>query len=152
MNVAIEDVIPHREGMLLLDRLTHHDAASVIAQAEVRSERWYADAEGNMPGWVGIELMAQAVAAWVGMTARAAGLPVRQGVLLGTRKYACETPAFPQGACLTVTARPAFRDEDGMGVFDCDIALEGRQLASASINVFEPLDFAAFLAERRGRH
>ena len=42
---------------------------SLTAHATVRSDAWYADADGAMPAWIGIELMAQAIAAHVALLA-----------------------------------------------------------------------------------
>lgn len=47
-----------------------------------------------MPAWFGIELMAQAIAAHVGLLSMRDGNPARPGVLLGSRKYEAHTPAF----------------------------------------------------------
>ncbi len=145
---AIADILPHRAGMLLLDAVTAHDAAGVAACATPRADAWYADEGGAMPGYLGIELMAQAVAAWVGLTARAAGKPVKQGVLLGTRRYHGHAPRFAAGQPLTVTASPVYRDESGMGSFACAVHAGERLLAEATINVYEPEDFAVFLQGR----
>ena len=41
--------------------------------------------DGQVPAWVGIEYMAQAIAAWAGCRARAAGKPPQLGFLLGSR-------------------------------------------------------------------
>ena len=65
---AIETLLPHQAPMLLLDRLCAADAQQ--ARCETRIGARHAlllDGEGNLPGWVGIELMAQTIAAWAGM-------------------------------------------------------------------------------------
>ena len=39
-------------------------------------------------------------------------------------------------------------DECGLGAYDSTIALNGAEIATASVNVYEPPDFAAFLREQ----
>lgn len=145
----LTDILPHRHGMLLLDGISHFDREHIVALATPRSDAWYADAQGNMPAYVGIELMAQAVAGWVGLTAHQTQQPVKQGVLLGTRRYQPVSPVFAAGQTLQVWAQPAYRDAAGMGSFQCRIECQGHVLVQATVNVFEPPDFALFLEESR---
>lgn len=145
----ITEILPHRAGMLLIESIDSFDENGVQVCALPRSDAWYADAHGNMPAWIGIELMAQAVAAWVGLTMRLAGQAVKQGVLLGTRSYSADQPVFFASEPLAIKAVPIYRDESGMGSFSCEIWQKGQPIASAAINVFEPEDFKVFL--QRGK-
>ncbi|MGE5467382.1 MAG: beta-hydroxyacyl-ACP dehydratase [Ignavibacteria bacterium] len=145
----IEEVLPHRGAMLLLDRLVAFDAQSADAEYAPRADAWYADAEGSMPAWVGVELMAQAAAAHVGMTRRSAGEPPPMGALLGTRRFVSTRPAFAAGEVLRVRSVLSFRDASGLGAYDCSIAVGGEEVATATLKVFEPADFQAFLQASR---
>jgi predicted hotdog family 3-hydroxylacyl-ACP dehydratase len=142
---AIEELLPHREPMLLLDRITFADEHELRAQAHVDPRAWYADADGNMPAWIGIELMAQAIAAFVGIEHRRHGRPVKIGFLLGTRKFTCETPVYARTAVLEITARLAYREPSGLGAFDCYISVDGSPAAQATIKVYEPDDPERFM-------
>ena len=82
----IEQVLPHRGSMLLLDRVISWDREHVAVVATPSSAGWYAEA-GGMPAWIGVELMAQAIAAHVGLLARSMGKAPKNGVLLGARAY-----------------------------------------------------------------
>jgi predicted hotdog family 3-hydroxylacyl-ACP dehydratase len=141
----IEDLLAHRGSMLLLDRVTDFDAASAGAEYCPRRDAWYADENGAMPAWIGIELMAQTIAAHVGLLKRAAGMPSKQGVLLGTRRYRAEAPAFPAGTVLHVRSTVVLSGASGLGAYECLIEADGEQLASATLKVFEPDDFSTFL-------
>ncbi|MEX3833425.1 beta-hydroxyacyl-ACP dehydratase, partial [Paraburkholderia sp. BR14263] len=77
----IETIIPHRGTMLLLDSVAACSDESLTALAGVRADAWYADEQGAMPAWIGIELMAQAIAAHVGLLSMREGKPARPGVL-----------------------------------------------------------------------
>lgn len=142
----IADLIAHRDSMLLLDCLLAADAETCCAEYTPRPDAWYADAAGNMPAWIGIELMAQTVAAHVGFSKRANGEPPKQGALLGTRSYKTCCPAFAAGAALHIHARVNYRDVSGLAAFDCRITdAAGTELANATLKVYEPEDFQVFL-------
>ena len=142
---AIEAVVPHRGSMLWLERLVAAADDVVEASATVPPGAGYLDAEPGMPAWLGIELMAQAVAAHVGLRGWRDGKPMKPGVLLGCRRYHSKVASFAPGAQLRVAARLAYRDESGFGAYDCTIADQHAELASATLKVYEPPDFEAFL-------
>jgi predicted hotdog family 3-hydroxylacyl-ACP dehydratase len=135
--------------MLLVDRVVAWDAQHAVVAAIPKPDAWYSE-EGAMPSWIGVELMAQAIAAHVGLVARSHGKPPKAGVLLGTRQYRAMQPRFAAGVELLVTARMTYRDESGLGAYDSSITLHGAEVATASVSVYEPPDFAAFLAEQLG--
>ncbi|MNG09287.1 hypothetical protein D3C84_927030 [compost metagenome] len=103
-------------------------------------------ADGSLPAWVGIELMAQSVAAYAGCRARQQGRPVELGFLLGTRKFECNVEHFPAGAHLRIHALRSLEDDNGMGVFECHLRGPGIH-AMARLNVFRPPQVASYLAE-----
>ena len=145
-NIDIRLVVPHSGRMLMVDGLLAGDADSVTVSAQVRPDNLFADAAG-VPGWVGIEYMAQAVAAWAGCRALERGEPAKIGFLLGTRRYASTRAHFAFGTQLRIEARRELFGENGLGMFACRI-LEGEaELARANLSVFEPPDPAAFLEE-----
>ena len=84
----------------------------------------------------------------VGLVARSHGKPPKAGVLLGTRQYRATQPHFGAGTELLITARLTYRDDSGLGAYDSAITLHGAEVAAASVNVYEPPDFAAFLKEQ----
>lgn len=149
---SVEELIAHRGNMLLLDRLLHADSESCVAEYVPQANCWYSTADGDMPAWIGIELMAQTIAAYVGLHKHASGLPPKQGVLLGTRSYKAMVPYYAEGITLHIEARVSFRDESGLGAFECTICRAGKSeevLATATLKVYEPEDFDAFM---KGKH
>jgi len=143
----IEQIIPHRGTMLLLDAVSACSDDALTAHARVRTNAWYADADGAMPAWIGIELMAQAIAAHVGLLALRAGLPARPGVLLGARRYDAFVAAFARDARLGVTVNEVLRGDEGHGAYDCTIAHDGVRCAQATVKVYQPRDFRTFIEE-----
>lgn len=142
---AIEDVLPHRGTMLLLDRVLAFDTEIASAEYTPRTDAWYADANGHMPAWIGIELMAQTIAAHVGLLRRRDSLQPRQGALLGTRRYRSNRPAFIGGETLSIRTSLIYRDASGLGAYECSIAIGTEEIATAMLKVYEPEDFQTFL-------
>jgi predicted hotdog family 3-hydroxylacyl-ACP dehydratase len=131
--------------MLWLEGVSTGDETAIEAHATVPAAAWYLDAHGAMPAWIGIELMAQAVAAHVGLRGWLAGTPPKPGVLLGSRAYRASASSVPAGTRLQVSARTSYMDESGFAAYDCAIRTAERRVAEATLKVFEPADFQAFL-------
>lgn len=134
---AMDAWVPHRGPLSLLDGVEHCDEQGIEARVRVPAGGVFGDDDG-VPAWLGIEYMAQAVAAWSSGRARAAGGSPRIGYLLGSRRYEAALPVFPVGADLRVLAQCELMGDNGLGMFDCRIEHAGRVLASGRISVFEP--------------
>jgi predicted hotdog family 3-hydroxylacyl-ACP dehydratase len=139
----IEAIIPHRGTMLLLDGVNTFGEDTVSARATVRADAWYADAAGAMPAWIGIELMAQTIAAHVALLAMRGR--ARPGVLLGSRSFRALQPSFAGGAQLLIQATELLRSEEGHGAYECTIHHGEVCCAEAVIKVFQPRDFQSFI-------
>ena len=143
----IDQIIPHRGTMLLVDAVSAWSEESLTALTKVRGDAWYADADGAMPVWIGVELMAQAIAAHDGLLSMRAGKPVRPGVLLGARRYEAHMPAFPRDAQLRISVSEVLRSEEGLGAYECTIEHDGVVCAQAVVKVYKPRDFQSFIEE-----
>jgi predicted hotdog family 3-hydroxylacyl-ACP dehydratase len=141
----IEELLPHRGTMLLLDRITNFDTETIYSEYTPRAHAWYCDERGHMPAWIGIELMAQTIAAQVGLVKRSQAAPPKQGVLLGTRSYAATQPFFMVGQTLCIQSTLIFLDDSGLGAYECSICVNDLEVASATLKVFEPDNFETFL-------
>nr|WP_229516983.1 3-hydroxylacyl-ACP dehydratase [Massilia oculi] len=137
--------------MSLLGRFLEADEESLAAEVRIGPDSMFC-VDGAVGAWVGVEYMAQAVAAHAGWCARRRDEPVRVGFLLGSRKYACGVAAFPVGSRLRIEVRRALQGENGLGAFDCrildadaDADADGNALASATITVFQPNNVEEFL-------
>ncbi len=138
MNAAhpMDAWLPHRGRMRLVDQVERCDEQGIVCIAVVRGDGLFSGVDG-MPAWIGIELMAQAAAAWAGARARAGGGAPRAGFLVGTRRYEARVPAFAVGAALSVTAACVGSGDNGLRLFDCRILHDGRELAAGRISVYE---------------
>ncbi|MDP9648376.1 hotdog family protein [Paraburkholderia caledonica] len=141
----IEAIIPHRGTMMLIDAVTAFDEQTLSARATVHADAWYADAQGGMPAWIGIELMAQSIAAHVALLAMRGGGRARPGVLLGSRSYKALQPSFAGGAQLLIHATELLRSDEGHGAYECTIHHDDVCCAEAVIKVFQPSDFQSFI-------
>ncbi len=134
---AMDDWVPHRGAMSLLDAVVQIEDQRIVARVTVPAGGLFGAADG-VPAWVGIEYMAQAVAAWSGARARQAGGSPRIGFLLGSRRYEAHVPVFAVGADLRVSAECELMAGNGLGMFDCRITQDGRLLACGRLSVYEP--------------
>ncbi|KVU30516.1 beta-hydroxyacyl-ACP dehydratase [Burkholderia ubonensis] len=141
----VRDVLPHRGTMLLLDTIERCSETAIEVSATARRDAWYADDDGAMPAWIGIELMAQAIAAHVGLLARHAGGRAKPGVLLGANRYSTHRAAFDAGATLRIAARELLRGDEGHGAYECAIHADGQCCAEAIVKVYQPDDFQSFI-------
>ncbi|EJM29419.1 MULTISPECIES: hotdog family protein [Pseudomonas] len=144
----LAELLPHAGDMILIDRILSFDDEQIHTTLTVRPGGLFSLPDGSLPAWVGVELMAQSVAAFAGCHARQKGNPVELGFLLGTRKFECNVAAFPVGSELTIHGLRSLEDDNGMGVFECHINAPGIE-ASARLNVFRPPHAADYLEQSR---
>ncbi|PIG29547.1 putative hotdog family 3-hydroxylacyl-ACP dehydratase [Janthinobacterium sp. 35] len=145
---GIGELVPHSGAMVLLDRVLSADAENLCAEVTIHAGSVFYDApSAGVGSWVGIEYMAQAIAAHAGYLARLVGAPVKIGFLLGARRYEAQLPLFVDGSVLQVHVQQALQGENGLGAFECRIEMAGAVLAQATITVFQPEDAKQFLQE-----
>ena len=135
---TVAELLPLAGSSILLDELRAETAHGVIAAARIgRSHLFFSVEQRGVPSWVGIELMAQTIGLHAGLVARRENRPPQVGYLLGTRRYAPETPHFSDGAQLEIRAERLYLDASGLGAYDCTIVSNGSVLAHATITVFQ---------------
>ncbi|WP_439820516.1 hotdog family protein [Pseudomonas sp. HLG18] len=144
----LAELLPHAGDMILIDRILSFDDEQIQTTLTVKPDGPFNLPDGSLPAWVGVELMAQSVAAFAGCHARQKGNTVELGFLLGTRKFECNVEAFPVGCELTVHGIRSLEDDNGMGVFECHITAPGIE-ASARLNVFRPPQADQYLQQSR---
>ena len=165
----IQSLLPHSGVMVLLDRFIFADEERLCAEVAIRPDSLFMGADG-VGSWVGVEYMAQAIAAFAGYRARIDDNPVKVGFLLGTRRYEASCGFFPLGAVLHILVKRLMQADNGLGSFECAIydATDGvdemkrgtvagtlfdlagepdnvHPLVRATITVFQPHDVTGFL-------
>ena len=134
----IASLVPHAAPMLLLDRLC--EATATTARCEVRVGETLAlflRDDGALPGWVGIELMAQTVAAWSGYQGHQRQEEPQIGLLLGARKYQCHLARLPAGSLLTIDCEQLLQD-GALASFQCYLRCDGELVAEARHSTIQP--------------
>lgn len=143
----IRSLVPHTGAMVLLDRVISVDQENLCAEVRIHADSLFAGTDG-VGAWVGIEYMAQAIAAHAGYAARLRGEPVKIGFLLGSWRYECRGSIFPLHSVLRIHVFRVLQADNGLASFECRIEdTEKKILATATITVFEPADARNFLKE-----
>jgi len=114
------DVLPHGGAMLVLDEILDYDDDRVVAAARIKESSLFLNADNRVPAWMGLEYMAQCIAAWEGIRARRNNQPIEIGYLIATRRYMAQGGGFFVGDRLEVTARRV-QHEGPLAVFECTI-------------------------------
>lgn len=133
LSYPLEELIPHRGTMKLVDKLVAFDEAEKSAVVEFAVKEKF---EGSH---VAIEYMAQAAAVLAGIYDKLEnpeGKP-RIGFLMGSRKLKLELEKFEVGKAYTVKVTQVFSDEN-TGSFDATIIDGDKPVASATLNAFRP--------------
>lgn len=139
--LPVDAYLPHRAPMLLLDRVIQVTDDSVICAVSINATGVLAPfltAQGDLPAWCGVEIMAQTVGVWSGFHARQRGdSEIRPGMLLGGRGYRASSPAFAANSTLRVEMRLLMRD-DRLGSFEGEIRCGDAIFASGRLNTYQP--------------
>ncbi|TJY58287.1 3-hydroxylacyl-ACP dehydratase [Sinimarinibacterium sp. CAU 1509] len=139
------DLLAHGPGFMLLDHLSACDAETARCLVEIRPGIPFYEADAGVPGWVGVEYMAQTIGVHAGWLRLQRGLDIVPGLLLGTRSYDCEAAYFAPGTRLNVVAELLVTDASGVGVYRCTIDDGATVYATADIKAFQPDDMQSFL-------
>ncbi|OSQ38549.1 hypothetical protein TMES_10625 [Thalassospira mesophila] len=135
-------LVPHAAPMLLIDRILDADDNNMTAEVTIQPGSLFCDQNHGVPGYVGIEYIAQTVSAYSGWRAQKAKTEDREakpkiGYLLGTRKMTMTVDAFKPGDRLEILVENIFEDGE-MGVFEGTIRCHQRVIVSARVNVYQP--------------
>ncbi len=147
--IPVEEVVPHKAPMSFLRHVIKHDEELTVCDVRIDAATMFLD-KGRVASWVGLEYMAQAVAAHAGMEARQEGKPAEIGFWLGTRRADFFTNGFRIGQTLHVSARRVW-GEGELFSFDCSIAdaASKKRLVKAQLNVFRPANVQQLLSATR---
>ncbi|MCL1058408.1 hotdog family protein [Shewanella gelidimarina] len=143
----VEQFIPHRQPMVLISNLLEYEADSLLTQTKITTTSpYFDDSLQGVPNYVGIEYMAQSIAALAGVEAHLRQDIIRVGFLLGTRKLNMHLSHFTAGETYQTQVTRLYQEESGLAVFDCKIMHNEQIVAEANVNVFQPQDTKSYLA------
>ena len=83
---TIADLVPHSGKMSLLDRLVEASSEHAISELTIGPDSLFFEPGQGVPAWIGIEYMAQTIAAFSGFVAKQKQEAVKIGLLVGCRK------------------------------------------------------------------
>jgi predicted hotdog family 3-hydroxylacyl-ACP dehydratase len=142
------ELLPHALPMALLNRSVRVGEDGYEAEVDIKADTLFCGPQG-VPAWVGLEYMAQSIAAYAGAEARAAGQLPKVGFLLGTREFRPKSPYFKVGSCLRIRVKKVLHDPQGLSVLDCSLsdAQSGELLAQSNLTVYEVADLDRYMKE-----
>jgi predicted hotdog family 3-hydroxylacyl-ACP dehydratase len=133
--------LPHDAPMLLLETVMSVSEEQAVCQVSVNRRGVLApflNANGNLPGWYALELMAQTVGVWSGWHRQQCGeAQISLGMVLGARELKCAAGEFAAESRLDITVTLLMQDER-FGSFECAITVGDETLASGRVNTFQP--------------
>lgn len=144
-NYPIDELVPHSGTMSLLDKVVEYGEDWLTAEVTISPETLFLTNDA-VPAWVGVEYMAQTIAAFAGILAKTHQQDVKLGFLLGTRKYISSVSSFPIGTRLLIRVEKELQSDDGLGVFNCSIDADNISV-TARLNVFQPKDAEQFFEQ-----
>lgn len=127
----IKEFLYHRAPMIFLDEIIESGKNFLVAGVHIRPGIPFFEESRGVPAWVGLEYMAQAVAAFAGIRARNDNRPIALGMLIGCRQYSSKIPSFAPGTRIEVRIQELASVDNGLSSFDCtltasDCIAEGR--------------------------
>lgn len=151
MGHDLAELIKHEPPMRLIDKLCSAEQGKGQCCFTVSTDNlFYSEQHKGLPAHVGIELMAQTIAAVAGYQSKADGGEVKLGFLLGSRKYQCDIDRFKLGERYDIFVEELHFESSGLSVFECDIRHDDKVVAQARLNVYQPPDETAFIEENYG--
>ena len=141
----VEDLVPHRGPMCLLESIDGYGTDWLRASLTARPTSVFAAPDG-IPAWVGIEFMAQTAAAFGGIEQVQRGERPSIGLLIGTRYYRVMQDVIPFGTRLDVLATLAMRDAADFAAYDCKLDGNGVRVAECTLKAYRPHDLAPLLS------
>jgi len=145
----IEQVVPHEHPMILVDELVAYNDISAQCRVNItKTSNFLNEVKQSVPSYVAIEYMAQSIAAFANANEKDQGGEVAIGFLVSSRKLKVFVSNFTLGMQLNVFVEQLYAEDSGLSAFDCFIEHEGERVAEAKINIFQPQDANAFLAEQ----
>jgi predicted hotdog family 3-hydroxylacyl-ACP dehydratase len=127
-------LMPHREPMVLLDRVVAWSPGYVECAMRVREGARFVEA-GRLAAPYTIEHMAQSVAVCLGYEAYRGGRGVRVGMIVSCRVFEAHRSAASVGEELIVHATRD-RGNETLSHFQCEVRSQGEVLASSTLTLF----------------
>jgi predicted hotdog family 3-hydroxylacyl-ACP dehydratase len=140
-------LVPHRGDALLLDCIDAVRPDGLVASLIVCGGRPSGGERRSLPAWMGPEIMAQAISAFATYRSGPPYHP-KPGLILGIRKYHSSVTEFNHGTRLAVSVRESTRDDAGGAVFDSTLCMNGAEIATGMLTVYQTDNIVLTLADQ----
>ena len=130
--------------MLLIDRILYWDDDHIETSAGEMNSGLFELEDGRISCLICMEYLCQSAAAHAGIRQLEQDKPVTIGFIIGARKIAIDENAFRTGRIFHARIEQTFRDDEGIGVYDCSLyhsdraRLGEQKVASAIIKAVMP--------------
>jgi predicted hotdog family 3-hydroxylacyl-ACP dehydratase len=139
-------LIPHVGDAILIDEIRETGQADQLsARLTVRPGTAFSAEDESLPGWIGVEILAQLISAFATLRDGRPEGPAKIGLLLGVREYRCAWDRFPVGMQLDAEIIESMSDGQALGVFDGTLTSEGVVVAEGIVSACRLTDPEAFL-------
>ena len=132
----MSSLVPHEPPMLWIDEVVEHTDSSIVCRTTLRADHVFLD-DGRAESLVVVELMAQTVAAFVGLSERVRGEAPRPGYLVAIPQARFLVPTVSLGQTLELACSRRF-GEGRIASFSCVARHGDTPIAEAVIDVFRP--------------
>ena len=143
---SVAAILPQRGRMMLLSSVLEHSDEHTVCDVDVRADSPFLAPDGTAPALMGIEYLAQCVAAHAGLRAWMKGEGPRVGFLIGSRRLDFLSQAgFRVGQRLIVQATRVWGEEE-FAMFACRLLDAASQAVDLEghLNVFLPRSLERF--------
>lgn len=143
----LAQLLPHQPPMILIDRLLEANAREALCEVTITSQSLFLETAG-VPAFVGIEYMAQSIAAHIGYQHYLADEPITLGLLMGTRRVEMCCAFFALGQTLRIHVAHVWGKLE-LKRFRCTITALTTEalLQQAELHIFKPNSIPSYLEE-----
>lgn len=137
--MSLADYLPHGTSIVLIDEILEFKQDYIKTKSIIKSDNKFLQ-DGKFEMYKSIEMMAQALGIYDSKMRELKGLKSGLGFLLGSRKFEMFQPFLSVGDEVVIEARCSLQDEEGFGIYDCELYADGKMAAKARLNVISPND------------
>ena len=132
----IEDLIPHKGRMILIEEVLEVDDSHCVSQA-IANSHWPLHNEGMIDSIITIELVAQTAAYLVGWKERNKEGANKKGFMTGIKKTTLAIPNIAVGSKLMISCKKVVSMEN-YAEFEGDVRDDNRTYSNIQIQLFRP--------------
>ena len=143
----VSELVPHKDKMLLLDRVNYHDLNEIVIETEVDIHKdcmFFKEDLQGVPSYVAFEYMAQSISALSGIYGRTKGDKPKVGFIMSVSGFKADIPVFKDGETVVVTVHETVRMDKAV-TFDGVAKIGDKIAVTATLNTVEVDDPKAAL-------